>query len=1090
MKNTDIALIHRTLNGDDNAFAELVKTYQKQVHALIWRKIGDFHIAEELTQDVFLKAYQRLATLKEPQSFASWLYVIAANDCSTWLRKKRLRTQSLEDTSSAQLEKATYSGYVIEENERTAAEAQRDAVKKLLAKLQESERTVITLFYFAEMTCKEISEFLGVSANTVKSRLSRARQHLKKEEPMIREALEHFQITPHLTENIMREIARIKPIAPSGGKPLVPWAIAVSAVAVVFLMLGVGNQYATRFQRPYSFDATSEMTVDIVEAPLVLNLTSKPAVRIHLGNANASDKSHASNMRPDDVPALVAEAQTEESTKNYQKWALPKAAKARLGKGSIGTIQFSPDGALLAVSSDIGAWLYDVRTGKEQSLLAGICGALAFSPDGRFLVHGGGDFYSSFGNSRWAKGVGVWEMATGKEVLFPDMPPAAALRFSEDGKTLVSLDKSRETISRLDVETGKRTENKLGKRPGYIHLETYALVPDKLAIGMDNGKIELWNTTTGKKLSTIREHPEPIRLPGRRAPENNKALVLAFSPDGTRLASGHRDSTLQLWDTTTPHAPITLRKHTGWATALAFSPDGKTLASGGTDIVQLWNTSTGELLATFTDHISDIRALAFSPDGTTLASGSADGTIRFWNTETRNSLSTHITGHIARLEAVTFLKDSSTLASVGRDGLITLWDLKTSEKITRQTKNTSERTLIAYWLWPFVFSPDGTKLATLVPAPNSLERTINDATRLIDVSTGRELATFSGSGGYMTFSPDGKILAYCRHVNVNTIHLLNTETGKTVDIYLSDPNDAPENPPGPEVRALVFSPDGKKLVSGTKGGKVQVWNAENGIALTSFFAEEPPIDDRYRDPIVTLAFSPDRSLLAVGSVKRIRLLGSPKQPHFKEVSYGEDVWGTAMVFSPDNSVIVRGLKAGRIQVWDVTTGDKLTVLDGHPTTVITLEFSADGKTLVSAAEDGTILLWDWDEVLTTTNAKPLEERENAMKQAFPTEAEKDTTTKMPYKELCDIVVAAYELEDVLNEYGVFPDNLGKSTCPKCASSEFILMLYVPTGRHEMWCCMDCKDGAFDVVEFVAWMEGTEDLRGVAMRLAKRAGLLE
>ena len=78
-----------------------------------WRKIGDFHIAEDITQDTFLQAYQRLSTLKEPQRFASWLYVIAANYCKMWLRKKRLSTQPLEDTSSAQLEKATYSGYVI-----------------------------------------------------------------------------------------------------------------------------------------------------------------------------------------------------------------------------------------------------------------------------------------------------------------------------------------------------------------------------------------------------------------------------------------------------------------------------------------------------------------------------------------------------------------------------------------------------------------------------------------------------------------------------------------------------------------------------------------------------------------------------------------------------------------------------------------------------------------------------------------------------------------------------------------------------------------------------------------------------------------
>lgn len=106
------------------------------------------------------------------------------------------------------------------------------------------------------------------------------------------------------------------------------------------------------------------------------------------------------------------------------------------------------------------------------------------------------------------------------------------------------------------------------------------------------------------------------------------------------------------------------------------------------------------------------------------------------------------------------------------------------------------------------------------------------------------------------------------------------------------------------------------------------------------------------------------------------------------------------------------------------------------------------------------------------------------------ESEKDTTTEMPYRELRDMVVAAYELEDILNEYGVFPDNLGKSTCPKCPSTEFTLMLYVPTDRYETWCCMDCKDGAYNVIDFVAWMEGTDDIQGVAMRLAERAGLLE
>ena len=304
MKTTDVELIHRVLNGDDTAFTELVKKYQKPVHALVWRKIRDFHIAEEITQDTFLKAYQELATLKKPQSFASWLYVIAANNCSTWLRKKRLWTEPLEDT---RLEKATYSGYVVAENERTEAEAQREVVKKLLAKLQESERTVITLHYFGEMSSSEIGAFLGVSANTVRSRLRRAQHRLKREEPMIKEALENFQITPNLTENIMREISRTKQVAPSGGKPLVPWVIGVSAVAIMLLMLGFSNQYLSRFQKPYNFNAASEMTVELIEAPIVLNLEAEPDNRTQLGNANAQGKDNGVGNPADDAASFDLE---------------------------------------------------------------------------------------------------------------------------------------------------------------------------------------------------------------------------------------------------------------------------------------------------------------------------------------------------------------------------------------------------------------------------------------------------------------------------------------------------------------------------------------------------------------------------------------------------------------------------------------------------------------------------------------------------------------------------------------------------------------------------------------------------------------
>ena len=348
MKNVDVELIHRILNGDDNAFETLVKKYQKSVHALVWRKIGDFHIAEEITQDTFLKAYQRLATLKKPQRFLSWLYVIAANNCSTYLRKKRLRMQSLEETSTSQLEKATYSGYVVEENERTAVEAQREVVKKLLAKLQESERTVLTLHYFGDMSAADIGAFLGVSVNTIKSRLRRAQQRLKKEESVVQEALENFKITPHLTDNIMREVSRMKPAAPSGGKPLMPWAISAATAIFIFLIMGIGSQYLARFQRPYDIDAQSETTVELVDVSIVLDTQAKPDLRNQAGRFDTTGKRSSTGSQLSE-PVTLGAAEVEKKTlpSTQQQWKQASGPES----GAISGLLASSSGDVYAASS-------------------------------------------------------------------------------------------------------------------------------------------------------------------------------------------------------------------------------------------------------------------------------------------------------------------------------------------------------------------------------------------------------------------------------------------------------------------------------------------------------------------------------------------------------------------------------------------------------------------------------------------------------------------------------------------------------------------------------------------------------------------
>ena len=185
----------------------------------------------------------------------------------------------------------TYSQYIAEEQAKAATDARRDIAQRLLARLQESERTVVTLHYFGEMTCEEISRFLGVSASTVKSRLRRARHRLKKAEPMIREALEGFQIRANLPEKIMQEISHIQSTPPPSGKfPFVPWALAASTLVLVLMAFGASSQYLTRFQQPYNFDAPSEMTIELIDTPIFLNLTSKPDVRTQTGRSVTPSK--------------------------------------------------------------------------------------------------------------------------------------------------------------------------------------------------------------------------------------------------------------------------------------------------------------------------------------------------------------------------------------------------------------------------------------------------------------------------------------------------------------------------------------------------------------------------------------------------------------------------------------------------------------------------------------------------------------------------------------------------------------------------------------------------------------------------------
>ena len=362
MVEDDVQLIYKVLSGSDEAFTALVHKHQKSVHALAWRRVGDFHFAEEITQDAFLRAYKHLPKLKDPKQFSGWLYVITNQLCNTWLRKNKPEVKSLEDVTMAEMEKTFYEQYVSTQQEEAAHSHHQELVKKLLEKLPESERTVMTLYYLGEMTAKEISKFLGVSVNTITSRLQRARKRLKQEEELlVQEMLGSVRLSENLTQNIVQKVADTKLAPQSTGKPFLPWAaFGAAAVLVTLVLLGVSNQYLVRFQKPYSFDAQSEPTIEIVDTPIVLNIDTKPDVRSQSGRAVNTDRNTGTGVQvsESDLATHTQDGAIQLSASQWAQTAGPQGgAVSDIFATAEGTIYaFSPTG-IYKLSPEAPAWM-------------------------------------------------------------------------------------------------------------------------------------------------------------------------------------------------------------------------------------------------------------------------------------------------------------------------------------------------------------------------------------------------------------------------------------------------------------------------------------------------------------------------------------------------------------------------------------------------------------------------------------------------------------------------------------------------------------------------------------------------------------
>ena len=172
----DTEIIGKVLSGDQQAYAGLVDRYQNYVFTLALRFTKNREDAEEVSQDIFIKAYRSLADFRGASKFSTWLYTIVNNTCITFLRKKKLETHSLDNEKVFEVADSQDSGLranLVEQKSRVAM------VNRAITMLGPDDAEIITLFYKGEQSLDEIAQILGLETNTAKVRLHRARTRLK-----------------------------------------------------------------------------------------------------------------------------------------------------------------------------------------------------------------------------------------------------------------------------------------------------------------------------------------------------------------------------------------------------------------------------------------------------------------------------------------------------------------------------------------------------------------------------------------------------------------------------------------------------------------------------------------------------------------------------------------------------------------------------------------------------------------------------------------------------------------------------------------------------------------------------------------------
>jgi WD40 repeat protein len=578
-----------------------------------------------------------------------------------------------------------------------------------------------------------------------------------------------------------------------------------------------------------------------------------------------------------------------------------------------------------------------LTSGLRLELMVGdTVSSVAWSPDGKRVVTASADHT-----------INVWDALSGRNlmVLSGHSRPIRSVAWSPDGKQIASGSEDK-TAKIWDALTGKEIRTLIGHSDT---VDTVAWAPDgqRLATGSWDDTAIIWQAESGQSVRTLKGHRLQVRS-------------VTWSPDGKWLATGSQDQAVKIWDSTTGEQRATLGRHTGLmdlvsggaeVESVAWSPNGYWLATGSDDkATTIWDMSDGgKEFRVLRGHTGNVLSVAWSPDSGTLATASDDHSVKTWDVRAGKELLT-LRGHSGPVRSVTWSPDGTRVFSGSVDKSARVWDSRGGQEFLALRPDHGPVKSV-------IWSPDGKKLATAFGFDD-------ETPKVWDSESGKELplelpsfeipppgensfGTHMDGASIMVWSPDGKRLALIDNINQAEVWdpqagkelPLNHETTQISDMLL-------------DATCVAWSPDGRLVATGSwhdEAPTPRIWEAASGKEVMALVG--------HHGRIYTLAWSPDSKRLVTGSNDHTAIVweaGTGKK--LLTLSHGDIV--NSVAWSLDGKRVVTGSNDNTAKIWDALTGTLRSTLSGHYDNVLSVAFSPDGKRLATGSRDQTTKIWD------------------------------------------------------------------------------------------------------------------------------------